>query len=378
MKRRLGSIRWIDDGVARVEVEVGQDPVTGKRRRSSETVHGTQADAERVLARLLLESGKMPSGRTMSVSEYLEDIYFPSLKSKVRKRTGAEYMAKLRLHVIPQLGHIKLTDLQPYLLDRWRDELVAKTSGRNALHVYRAFCTALNRAVKWRLIETNCLLSVDAPKAQQRELETLTAGEASEYLKAFDGHLLEPLVLLAISTGLRPCELYALEWRDIDLKSASVRVRRGLHERSGEVWFEPPKSARSNRTVSLPAWVVEQLRQLRKLGPLVPDGFNHMRPTKIAYRYRKQLEDSGLRYTPLRDLRHTHATLLLEAGVDIVSVSRRLGHSTIAVTDAHYLRPHRSADEKAAESMVDLLAGNCGEAGKAGNCGEDMRVNGLR
>ena len=84
----------------------------------------------------------------------------------------------------------------------------------------------------------------------------------------------------------------------------------------------------------------------------------------------------GLRYVPLRDLRHTHATLMLEAGVDVVVVSRRLGHSTVAITDTHYLRTKRSADQAAASAFDTMLAAASGKASQAAAGGKTTRDNG--
>jgi hypothetical protein len=147
-RRPVGSIRWRKDGVARVELSAGRDPITGKRNRMSIEVHGTEADAERALAKMLLDIGQLPSGRAMTVREYLDNLYKPSLDGRVRKATRIGYEAKLDAHVTPKLGNIKLTELEPYVLDAWRDDLLKKMSGRSALHVYRAFSTALHRAVK--------------------------------------------------------------------------------------------------------------------------------------------------------------------------------------------------------------------------------------
>lgn len=307
---------------------------------------------------MLLEIGKLPSGRALTVRQFIEELYEPALDSRVRRETATGYKSKLQTWVIPKLGQTRLGELEPYVLDRWRDELVEKLSGRSALNVYRVFSTALNRAVKWRLIQSNPLLAVDAPRAKVRDLDVLDASEALDYVKAFAGHKLEPIVVLALATGLRPCELTALTWADVDLKATELRVRRGLHEKKSESWFEETKSDRSNRTVSLPAWAVEILKPLRGIGPLVPgDGADgHARPTEVAREYKRQVLAAKARYVPLRDLRHSHATLLLEAGVDVVVVSRRLGHSTVAITDQYYLRPKRSSDQKAADALGDLLA----------------------
>lgn len=357
-RRPVGSIRWRSPGVARVELQAGFDPITGKPRRMSETVHGTEADAERALARMMISIGQMPAGKKMTVRDYILDIYLPGVAGRVRRETLTGYRAKLEGHVIPKLGDQLLTSLEPYTLDRWRDELLTKMEPVSAMNVYRAFSVALNKAVRWRLITANPLKAVDPPRAKLRILDTLAADEALSYLEAFDGHTLQAVVVIALASGLRPCEIYGLKWSDIDLKAGELQVQRGLHERKGDSWMEPPKSDRSHRTVSLPAWAVETLKPLRGIGPLIPgDGAEgHARPTVVAREYRRQIRQAGLRYMPIRDLRHSHATLMLEAGVDIVAVSRRLGHSTVAITDKYYLRPKQSADQTAAAAFDQMLA----------------------
>lgn len=356
-RRPVGSIRWRSPGVARVELQAGFDPVTGKPRRLSKTVHGTEADAERALAQMLIDIGQVPSGKAIKLSEYLEDLYYPFLKGHVRRETREGYEAKLDRHVTPTLGHVRLVDLEPYSLDVWRDALIGKMSKRSALNVYRAFDTALNRAVKWRLIQVNPLKAVDVPRPELRDVDTLTAKEAVAYLKAFRGHVIEPIVILAIGAGLRPCELCGLTWAEVDLKSKRVHVVRGLHQRKSDVWMEEPKSLRSRREVSLPDWAVVALRPLKGIGAIVSEAGGHMAPNTVQRLYRAQIASESLRKVPMRDLRHSHATLLLEAGVDVVTVSRRLGHSTVAITDAYYLHPKQSADRKAADALADLMAG---------------------
>lgn len=364
-RRPVGSIRKRRDGVYRVELTSGYNRLTGKRRRMSEDVHGSELDAERVLAKMLLDIGRLPSGGNLTVRQYVEDLFKPWLTSRVRKVTRLGYESKLELHVLPTLGDVLLRDLEPYVLDRWRDKLLEDMNGTSALNVYRAFSVALNRAVKWRVIPSNPLSAVDPPKKKLRELDTLTADEALGYVRAFDGHILEPLVVLAIATGLRPCELYALTWQDVDLKAGEVNVHRGLHERKGEVWFEPPKSERSRRIVSLPEWSIALLASRRGLGPITPHAGCHMPPTMVSRLYRAHTAASKLRHVPIRDLRHTHATLMLEAGVDLVIVSRRLGHSTVAITDLHYLRPKRTADQAAAQAFDAMLASRGGKGPQA-------------
>ena len=357
-RRHLGSIRELRPGVWRVELTHGRDPITGERRRMSKTIHGTETDAERVLAQMLLDIGDLTSGAQLTVAEYLLDMYLPRAEARVRRETARGYRSKLELHVIPQLGHLKLSELEPFVLDKWRDELHTKMQPLSVQNVFRTLNVALSRAVKWRLMKSNPLAAVDTPRRPHRNMSTLSTDDALAYLQAFSGHRIEPIVVIALAGGLRPCELYALTWSDIDMKTGELTVRRGLHERDGETWYEPPKTERSDRVIVLPKWAIDTLKPLRGIGPLVPGDAieGHARPSTIARAYRNTVKAAKLRYLPLRDLRHTHATLMLEAGVDVVVVSRRLGHCNVNTTDQFYLRPKLSADEAAAAAFGELLA----------------------
>lgn len=350
-RRAVGSIRWLRDGVARVEVASGYHPVTGKRRRLSEVVHGSERDAEAALARLLLAIGKVPEA-DVTVRQYLEGMYLPHVRKRVRARTADGYRSKLETHVIPVLGSTRLAALTPYQLDAWLDGVAG--SPRTRLHAYRVLSAALNAAVRWRLLDHSPLRAVEPPKVGRKRPETLSADEARQYLDAFAGHSLEPLIILALAAGLRRSELAALTWADIDLGAATVRVERGHHDHGGEVLVEPPKSWTSARTVSLPSWAVDALRPLRGLGPIVVEDGQAMPPKHVTAIYRREVDRRGLRHVQLKNLRHTHACLLLDAGVDLYTVSRRLGHSTVAVTEAYYVTPGEDADRRAADALGGL------------------------
>lgn len=347
-RRPVGSKREVAPDVWRVEVKHGVHPITGKPRRLGETVHGDERAAEVVKARLLLEIGKTPDSE-LTVRQYLEGMYLPDARARLRARTVDGYESIFNAHVIPKLGEVKLATLGAYQLVTWFREVGGKPRTRQ--HVYRAFSTALTEAVRWQLIPFNPMAAVKAPAVAIQRPDVLTAKEAAAYLDAFAGHPLEPLIVLALAAGLRRSELAGLTWADVDFDACTVSVERGLHDRRGEVLEEAPKSQPSRRTVALPAWAVALLRPLRGLGPLVTEGGAPIRPWRISRLYVAHRDASGLRKVPLKNLRHTHACLLLEAGVDIYTVSRRLGHSSVGVTEDHYVKPGVKADRAAAEAL---------------------------
>lgn len=336
-RRSTGSITQKRPGVWRVVVSVGRDPITGKRARMVRTVEGTKRQAERELAGMLVDAGSPGAARSsLTVETYLLGHYLPSLQ--VRRRTADGYESKIRVHVLPYLGRVKLSALTAYDVARWQQKLEqAGVGAHTRRHAYRVLRQALRRAMKLGLVTHDVGEAVDPPRLPDRELEVLDVQTFNAYLDAFAGHELEALVVLAGATGMRRSELAGLTWSDVDLDEATVRVERGKHETAGgHVWIEPPKSKRSRRTIDLPSWAVEALRPLRGVGEITA-----LSPLEITRAYRQHVEACGLPYVPLRDLRHTHATLLLEAGAPLDVVSRRLGHSGTAITDQVYVRTHR-------------------------------------
>lgn len=304
---------------------------------------------------MLLEAGEVPDASDLTVSAFVRDMWLPHLEGRVRsgslrRRTLEGYASKMDNHVLPYLGAIRLDRLDTYAVDRWLAAMTAAgVSAHTRRHAFRIAHNAVRAATRWRLRRDNPLDGVQCPTVPERAVVALSAAQANAVLDAFAGHEMEPIVVLCLAAGLRRSEVCALDWSDVDLSTGTVTVRRGRHERAGEVWDEPPKTERSKREVSLPAWALEALSRHAAVGPVTS-----LSPERVSYRYRKHLAASGLPDVPLMNLRHTHATLALAAGVDVVVVSRRLGHSTVATTDRFYLAPGRDADRDAADRLDGL------------------------
>lgn len=378
MRRRLGSIDWIVPGVkARIRVSGGFNPSTGERRKLDRTVMCNEREAEKVLARMLLEVGVVANAREITVKAYLEDMWYPHLErrraqGKLRRETIKGYRSKCDCHVIPRLGSVRLAKLDTFTLDRWMGDLaVAGMSDANANAVYRVMHGALAQAVAWDLIPVNPLARVDAPRVPKRKRETYAKDELGRLLAAFDGSPIRPLVVIALATGLRVSEVAALDHADVDHKAGTVTVRRGFHagKKSEEPWFEPTKTELSARTIALGKWAKAELRDVRGIGPLVCEDGERMRPARIAKLYRAALKAAGMRYVPLQNLRHTHATIALKNGARIEVVSRRLGHSTIRTTVDNYVEVDAADDAEAADLFGQALSAQRGTSRRSAQRG---------
>ncbi len=189
-------------------------------------------------------------------------------------------------------------------------------------------------------------------------------------LDSLRGHTLHPVASLALATGLRRGELLALEWGDIDLDRAVLRVERSLEETKAGLRLKPPKTKRGRRNITLPPEAVAMLREHRKqqielrlaLGqggqPVLVfstiEG-KHLKPNGLSRSWRQTCKAKKLPRVQFHALRHTHASTLIRAGVDVLTISRRLGHSKAAMTLDVYGHLMEGSDAAAAKVIEGIL-----------------------
>lgn len=217
-------------------------------------------------------------------------------------------------------------------------------------YVHSVISSALKKAVELDLVPHNVAKLVELPKQTKKEMDVLTEAECETFLTALHGERLTTMFFFALAIGTRPEEYLALQWKDVDLEKGTAAIRRVVVRRTkGILQFCEPKTAKSRRSIPLPKSIINELRAHRRMQgeerlkfgsawkslDLVFPSEVGMPPThsNITQVYKRVLRRAGLR-TPLRlyDLRHTHATLLLKAGVNPKIISERLGHSTIVLT----------------------------------------------
>jgi integrase len=281
------------------------------------------------------EAGKTPAVK-MTYHAYVTDYWLPSLD--VRQRTREGYESKMNLYVLPTLGRVPLDELSPLMVERWLSSM-SGISARSRHHAFAVLRAALRQAVRWRLIDFDPTSNVTPPKVPPRRVQVATVDEARAIVEAFRGHRLFPVVVIAIAGGLRRSEAAALDWSDIDLVAGTVTVSKGLHRVKGAIITEPTKTTLSARTIPLIPWAIPELKAVRALGPLVPTRNGRMSPDTMSQTYKAVMKDAGLRYVPLRELRHTYVTMLLQAGVDPTTAARLAGHASPLMTLNVYSQP---------------------------------------
>jgi len=398
----------------------------GRRRRK--TVYGrTRRQVADKLAALLhrTRAEDVPTDERQTVRQFIRRWLADVAKPRVRPRTWETYEAAVTRHIDPFLGSKQIAKLAPHHVQDWLSTLEARGVSASRRRYARVVLRAvLNTALRWRLVAVNAAALVDPPRAIRREIRPLHPDEAKRLLKAAEGrHPIQAFVTVALSCGLRVGEALGLRWADIDLDAGSLAVTQAIQRSGGDpvarrvllaeqsslradlrrasakgasvseidrlraafrnirgrlaviktsLNIVEPKSARSRRTIALPAVTVAALRRHRRqqLKARLAAGKNWrdtglvfttsigtpIEPSNLAKAFKRLLTDADLPSIRLHDLRHTAATLLLTQGVSPRVVMETLGHSQISLTMNTYSHVLPELQREAAEKMNALLS----------------------
>ncbi len=370
-----GSIRKRLDGRWEGRYTAGYDPETGKRITKN-VLGKTQAEVKEKLSKAIEESKKLDIVRSdeYTVAEWLRLWYELYAKPNIRPTTADSYHRGIESHVIPRIGEIKLKeltsrDIQKLYKDLQENGRLRKSkkqqsglSNATVRGIHMMLHNALDRAVKERLILRNPTEDCIIPKIQKQEMKILHPEDMKVYLEAADKRGVLPMFYLELVTGIRKGELTALLWSDLDEGKRTISVsKQAVGDRNRNVTISRPKTENSVRKISIPLSAVELLRQEHKKHPGNPWMFPSPKtgemyhPDSIAKLHEKILKDTGLEHIRFHDLRHTFATMALQNGVDVKTVSSMLGHYDAGFTLRTYTHATRQMQEQAAEKMENFM-----------------------
>ncbi len=338
----------------------------------------TQAEVKEKLAKAIEESKGLDVAKSgqYTVGQWM-DVWFENYaKIKVRPSSHATYKGYIENHIKPYIGSIpldKLTTLQAQELYKKllnsgrvdRKESQKKPKGlsvKTVRNIHQVLSSAMDFAKSQKLIVMNPTEACALPKLEHREMKTLTADKLSAFLQEAKRSGVYEMYYLELATGLRRGELLGLKWEDVDLESGVLHIRRQIARINGEVVEAPLKTKNSYRTLSIGTDAVEILRGQKAQavsdyvfpspagGPISPDSVLNM--------LHRVLKRAGLPKVRFHDLRHTFATLALQNGVDVKTVSGMLGHYSAGFTLDTYAHVTTQAQREAAKTMSSLLSGS--------------------
>jgi integrase len=376
--RKRGKDSWA------VVIELDRTP-DGHRKQKWHTVRGDKRDAERELARLLndVATGEYVEPSRMTVAEFLEQWLETYANSNVTPRTYERYQEIVRLHLIPALGSSLLTKLTPLQIQTHyakslqagrKDGKKGGLSPTTVLQHHRVLHKALECAVLWQIIGRNVADAVQPPRRVRREMQTLDAEQVRKLLQEAEKSEHYSLIYVAVNTGLRMGELLGLKWEDLDFAECTAQIRRSMQRiAGGGMVASDTKTHRSRRSVSLQPTVMEVLKthKVNQARERLLAGEAYVNnalvfatplgapvdPSNLSKAFRRLLKSARLPRVRFHDLRHTHASLMLKAGVHPKIVSERLGHSAIGITLDTYSHVLPNLQKEAARKLDEQLFG---------------------
>ncbi len=375
-KKGTGTLIERKDGRWEGRAVVGYDD-NGKSIKKSVLAH-TKIECQKKLKDLIKQSycttGKLPGQAKpeMLFGEWIDMWYQNYNKGTIQERTQGCYENRIYHHIIPEIGNIPLNSLTQNDLQEFYTRL--KVGGRlqfveqqgkglsdRMVRACHASCRmALEKAVNEGLIPVNPAIGCKLPPKKAREMQVLTHEEMQRFLiqAKHDGYY--EIFMLDLATGLRSGELMGLKWSDLNTESGELHIERQVYYEKSELIVSTPKTKASVRTIILPPSVVNALIEYRQTLPdrtvwLFPSPAREGLPRNPRAVYKKMqlvLDRAECKRVRFHDLRHTFATMALEHGMDIKTLSTIIGHNSSETTLNVY--SHITADmQKNAARAID-------------------------
>ena len=370
-----GNIRKRKDGRWEGRYTAGIHPETGKQIFKN-VLGKTQAEVKEKLKKALEQNRKIDFMRTgkYTVEMWMDEWFENVCKIKVRPSSHQTYRGYIDHHVAPNIGKIPLEKLSTMDLQKLYRKLMNKgrverieaehqpkgLSAKTVRNINQVISSAMDFAVAQKIIPENPCKAVALPRIEHKEMQTIPAEQLQAFLQEAKATGVYEMYYIELATGLRRGELLGLKWSDIDWKNGIIKVRRQIARVDGKIVESPLKTKNSYRTVSISPQAIEVLKQQKAKtndsyvfpspsgGPISPDSVNNM--------LKRVLERAGIPKVRFHDLRHTFATIALQNGVDIKTVSGMLGHFSAGFTLDTYAHVTTLAQKEAAHTMGQVLS----------------------
>lgn len=362
-----------------VDVGVASD---GRRKQKWHGGFDTRREAEVARAEIVsdLHAGVYVAPDRLTLATWVSENWLPMTKTRVKPSTFDSYRSNMETHVLPALGGRALQQLTAPMLNTLYADLLSRGGERGPLspktvrYIHTIIHKALADAVDAGVLSSNIAERAKPPRPNRARAQTIECWEPDElavFLASVVGARLEPAWRLAAMTGMRRGEILGLRWADVDLDQSRLAVRNAIVSVAYEVLESSPKSHQA-RVIDLDPATTSLLRRHHEaraqereaLGDewhnqdlvVCSEDGTPIHPQSFSQAFERAVVRAGLRKIRLHDLRHTHATIAVKAGVPVKVISERLGHESPAFTLKQYAHVVPGMQAEAAELIAAIVA----------------------
>lgn len=324
----------------------------GERKQSQKGGFQTKREAQSWEREQL---NKLGSDLDMTFRSFVEH-YEEDRRSRIKDSTWESKEHIIRTKLLPYFGKLKMSSITPQQIVRWQNELINYRDKDGAPYspvylksIQNQISAIFNHAVKYyNLRENPCKKAGNMGKKKNREMAFWTK---EEYLQFIDAMMDKPLSFYAFEMlywcGIREGELLALTPADFDFDKRTVTILKTFQHTGGKDIITPPKTEKSNRTITIPRFLAEEMQEYLKMQYDI--GLDdRMFPVTKSYLYREMqrgCKETGVKRIRIHDLRHSHISLLIDQGFSAVAIADRVGHESIDITYNYaHLFPSRQTE----------------------------------
>ena len=343
---------------------------SGKRQRGSTKLKATAENLKIIKKQVIPDIyegiGKEPIPREKEIKTWtLEEFaieFFELKKNKIREHTLNRNIMHFNNHIAPYFGKKELENISPLEIERWQNELIKKYKSSTVQKLRTIFSEILKKARNNDFIDKNPFEKVSGTKNQNiSEINPFTEKELNKIISNANGYM-KNFIQFMVTSGMRPGEIVALKWSDIDFGRKKIDIERTRIRsiKRGEIKDGKVKTASSERGVDMLILAEEALLRQKELtseyeyvfiNQLKKPFYSH---DVIGLNFRKILRKSEIKERPIYNLRHTFASQLISKGADITWVSKMLGHKDITITLKVYTKFIKEDDDVRLEKIVQM------------------------
>lgn len=339
---------------------------TGKRKQVKKSGFTRRADALEYERDMLAKE----SGSLDMTFGALVDLYMADVKPRLRPTTYDSKVWTFEKKILPYFRDQNVTDITPTKIRMWQAEMMSRGYAPTYLKTINGQMTAVfNFAVKYYGLPQNPAVAAGSMgKRNADDMDFWTLDEFERFIAGMDG---DPTASMAFNllfwTGMREGELLALTLNDVDFKRSGVHIRRSYTRLGQEDLIQEPKTPKSRRFIPCPAFLMDMLRDYAgRLYEYDPD--ERLFPfTKhwVNEQLKRCCKRTGVKVIRVHDIRHSHASMLVDSGADPLLIADRLGHEKVSTTLGTYSHLYPDRGQALASTLGDLKAQHDREAGAA-------------